>query len=128
MAGNIAQSSGDHETALRIYRGCAADGDNFSIIALAQYYEQGIGGVAKNPAKVVELFKRVALSSRQAYRSDGMLYYGLALYYGYGTVRDQAEGLAWLHRAADAGAPEAQAFLALLAAGTIPSQSHYFEP
>lgn len=127
MVGPVAEASGDHEGAIYIYSDCAKNGDNFSAISLAHYYELGLGGVGKDPAKAAELFHRVATSAREAYRTNGMLYYGLCLYFGFGVPEDREAGRAWLTRAAAGGDPDAGRFLALEAAGKTPSSEDYFK-
>lgn len=127
MVGHVAEASGDHESALHIYGDCARNGDNFSAISLAHYYELGLGGVSKDPAKAAALFHAVATSEREAYRTNGMLYYGLCLYFGFGVPEDREAGRAWLLRAAAGGEPDAGRFLALEASGATPSSEHYFK-
>lgn len=127
MVGHVAESSGDHESAIYIYGDCAKNGDNFSMISLAHYYELGLGGAPKDPALAAELFRKVATSSREAYRSNGMFYYGLSLYFGYGVARDEAEARQWLARAAAEGDRDAAEFLALAAAGAAPAAARYFK-
>lgn len=127
MVGPVAEASGDHESAIYIFSDCAKNGDNFSAISLAHYYELGLGGVRKDPAKAAQLFYRVATSEREAYRTNGMLYYGLCLYFGFGVPEDREAGREWLRRAAAGGDPDAGRFLALDAAGKAPSSEHYFK-
>ncbi len=127
MVGHVAESSGDHESALYVYADCASHGDNFSAISLAHYYELGLGGLPRDPAKAASLFRQVALSDREAYRSNGMFYYGLCLYFGYGVPRDEAAGRAWLRRAAKAGDRDARGFLALAGTPDQPGLGSYFK-
>lgn len=127
MVGPVAEASGDHESAIYIFSDCARNGDNFSAISLAHYYELGLGGVRKDPAKAAELFHRVATSEREAYRTNGMLYYGLCLYFGFGVPEDREAGREWLMRASAGGDPDAGRFLALETAGTPLSSEHYFK-
>lgn len=127
MVGPVAEASGDHEGAIYIFSDCAKNGDNFSAISLAHYYELGLGGAGKDPAKAAELFHRVATSEREAYRTNGMLYYGLCLYFGFGVPEDRAAGREWLMRAAAGGDPDAVRFLALEAAGETASSEQYFK-
>lgn len=127
MVGHVAESSGDHESAVYIFGQCAENGDNFSAISLAHYYELGLGGTKKDPAKVAALFYKVATSEREAYRTNGMLYYGLCLYFGFGVPEDRAAGRNWLRRAAAGGDRDAVEFLALADAGKEPSSEHYFK-
>lgn len=127
MVGPVAEASGDHEGAIYIFSDCAKNGDNFSAISLAHYYELGLGGAAKDPAKAAELFHSVATSEREAYRTNGMLYYGLCLYFGFGVPEDRGAGREWLMRAAAGGDPDAVRFLALEASGATPSSEHYFK-
>lgn len=127
MVGHVAESSGDHESAIYIFGDCAKNGDNFSAISLAHYYELGLGGTRKDPAKAAELFRRVATSEREAYRTNGMLYYGLCLYFGFGVPEDREAGREWLKRAAAGGDPDAARFLALEASGKTQPSEHYFK-
>lgn len=127
MVGHVAESSGDHESALYIFSDCAKNGDNFSAISLAHYYELGLGGARKDAAKAAALFYRVATSEREAYRANGMLYYGLCLYFGFGVAEDRKAGREWLRRAAADGDHDAASFLALEATGMTPSSEHYFK-
>ncbi len=127
MVGHVAEASGDHESAIHIYSDCARNGDNFSAISLAHYYELGLGGARKDPARAAALFHAVATSEREAYRTNGMLYYGLCLYFGFGVPEDREAGREWLLRAAAGGEPDAGRFLALEAAGAPPSSEHYFK-
>jgi TPR repeat protein len=127
MVGPVAEASGDHEGAIYIFSDCAKNGDNFSAISLAHYYELGLGGAGKDPAKAAELFRSVATSQREAYRTNGMLYYGLCLYFGFGVPEDRAAGREWLMRAAAGGDPDAVRFLASEAAGETPSSGQYFK-
>jgi len=126
MVGHVAQSSGDHESAVYIYQDCAQRGDNFSLLSLAVYYEVGLGGLPKDPAKAAELFHRIATGQAEAYAANGMFYYGLALYYGLGVERDVAAGLDWLARASSRGDRDAAEFLRLEAAGSAPQATAYF--
>ena len=127
MVGHVAESSGDHESALHIYGDCASHGDNFSAISLAHYYELGLGGLPRDAAKAAALFRQVALSDREAYRANGMFYYGLCLYFGYGVPRDKAAGLDWLRKAADAGDTDARGFLNLAGTPAQPGSESYFK-
>ncbi|WP_051378778.1 SEL1-like repeat protein [Derxia gummosa] len=126
MVGHVAQSSGDHESAVYIYSDCAAHGDNFSLLSLAVYYEVGVGGLPRDPAKAAEIFHRIATGKAEAYAANGMFYYGLVLYYGLGVTRDEPAGLDWLARASDKGDRDAAEFIRLAEAGTVPDSSRYF--
>ncbi len=71
MVGHVAQSSGDHDSAIYIYEDCAKRGDNFSLLSLAVYYEVGAGHLARDPAKAAEIFHRIATGSAEAMPRTG---------------------------------------------------------
>lgn len=112
LYGYVADKTGDHAAAIRIFEDCIRRwNDVYSMIWLAQIYETGIG-VRQDLSYATALMKRAAeLDDTDAYSTLARYHYGKALYQGTGTGINRVEGLRWLKRAAAEGSTDAQMFL-----------------
>lgn len=118
LYGYVADKTGDHAAAIRIFEDCIARwNDIYSMIWLAQIYETGVG-VPQDLAKATALVRRGAESDEHSgYAALARYHYGVALHRGQGTARDDAAALQWLRRAALEGVPEAAEYLRTQVAG-----------
>ncbi|MDX1320208.1 MAG: hypothetical protein R3207_08525 [Oceanospirillum sp.] len=112
LYGYAADKTGDHAAAIKIFEDCINRWEDvYSMIWLAQVYEAGVA-VPQDLAYSTALMKRGAHTQDAAgYSSIARYHYGVALYEGVGTEKNESEGLRWLKQAADEGVVEATAYL-----------------
>lgn len=112
LYGYAADKTGDHTAAIKIFEDCINRWEDvYSMIWLAQIYEAGVA-VPQDLAYSTALMKRGAHTQDAAgYSSIARYHYGVALYEGIGTEKNESEGLRWLKQAADEGVVEATAYL-----------------
>lgn len=115
LYGYVADKTGDHASAIRIFEDCIARwNDVYSMIWLAQIHESGVG-VPQNLPRAAALMKRGAeTGGDDPYAALARYHWGRALAEGRGVPRDLEAGRRWLARAGDEGVPEARALLASL--------------
>ena len=75
---------------------------------LADIYDEGLLGVAKNPEKAALWYTKSANQGNEA----AMVSLGDLYYYGSGGVPDQAKSIEWYQKAADKGSAKGQEYLA----------------
>lgn len=106
-----ADKTGDHQAAVDILESCVAKGNVWSMIWLAMLYENG-QGVPKDIEKSASLMRQAAaLHDEAGYATLARYHWGVALFEGRGTAKDEAEGIKWLRMAAEEGDKDARAFL-----------------
>ena len=112
LYGYVAEKTGDHESAIKIFEDCIKRWDSvYSMIWLAQIYESGIG-VPKNLPYATALMKRGAQTNDTAgYSSLAKFHYGVALVEGKGTKENKEEGIKWLKESFSEGIAEAGDYL-----------------
>jgi TPR repeat protein len=98
-----AQRQGDFETALRILRPLADQGDAGAQFGMANLYANG-QGVPADPAAAVELYRK---SAGQGYAAAQYVL-GLLHAYGRGVPLDYAEAARWYRLAGEQGIADAQ--------------------
>lgn len=104
LYGYVAEKTGDHVSAVRIFEDCIARwNDVYSMIWLAQMLESG-AGVAHDEARAARLMERGAMSDEVGgYATLARYHWGMALAQGRGVDADPARARHWLQRAADEG-------------------------
>ena len=119
--GNVAQVSGDHAAAARIFEDCIERwNDVRSMIALAHILELGVG-VPQDLPRAFMLLQRGAYTQDSAgYASLARYHYGIALLQGKGLGPSSTEGFKWLQRAAAEGVEDARRYLARNFAHQVP--------
>lgn len=110
--GYIAEKTGDHHSAIRIFEECIEHkNDVYSMIWLAQIYETGVG-VPQDLEAATALMRRGAhLDDEAGYASLARYHYGVSLFEGKGTKVNKEEAIYWLNRAADEGIKDASDYL-----------------
>jgi len=98
MLGYFATKKGWHEGAAKIFKDCSEQGNEASMIWLAQLYANGLG-VPRDLKRAAQLEKRAALRGY----SIGQYNYGLALLRGHGVDYDLDGAKMWLDKAASQG-------------------------
>ena len=96
--GYFATKSGDHKTALKIFRKCAEKGNQGSKMWLSYMHQNGFG-VKKDPKASTDWVKE---SAEEGY-SIGKYNYGVALLKGYGVKRDAKAGKQLIDEVAKGG-------------------------
>ena len=90
---------GNAEEALRLFRICAEEeGAPEAMAAVAQYYENGQGGVQADHQQALAWYRRAAEQGN----ARAMLFMGMAYEAGNGLPQDMEQALAWYRKAADA--------------------------
>ena len=110
--GYIAEKTGNHAAAIRIFEDCIEKWDSvYSMIWLAQIYETGVA-VERDLERATALVKRGAETDDEAgYSSLAKYHYGVALVEGKGTEVNVAEGIRWLKESSREGVEEARRYL-----------------
>lgn len=93
--GYFSTKSGDHETALKIFRNCSGRGNSGTKIWMSYMYQNGYG-VDKDPSKSTAWLKDAADDGY----SIGQYNYGISLLKGYGIKRDIEAGREMVLKAA----------------------------
>ncbi len=96
--GYLATKSGDHKTALKIFKNCAKHGNQGSKVWMSYMHQNGYG-VKKDPKAATDWVKE---SAQEGY-SIGKYNYGLALLKGYGVKRDAKAGKELIDEVAEQG-------------------------
>jgi hypothetical protein len=109
-AGVAAFQAADYATALRELAPAAKDGDPDAALTLGRMYAGGLG-VAKDPARAVELFRIAAEKGNAEAQHD----LGAALFLGEGVEQDMTEGLKWIVVASNNGHHASQAYISRVA-------------
>lgn len=118
LYGYVADKTGDHASAIRIFEDCIARwNDVYSMIWLAQILESGIG-VPRDEGRAARLMERGAMTDEQGgYATLARYHWGVALAEGRGVAADPVRARYWLQRAADEGDTQAADYLHRLGAG-----------
>jgi len=116
--GIAAYHAKDYETAVKLWRPLAEQGNAAAQYQLGTLYAEG-KGVAQSDATAVEWFKKAAE------QGNAPAQYNLAVSYaeGLGVEKDETAAAKWFRRAADQGMPYAQLNLGILYAtkrGVVP--------
>ena len=102
-----AYTAGDYETAIRIWQPLAEAGDHQAAYALGMAWQ-----IAGKPGEAVPWYEQAA----QAGVTEAQTLLGTIYARGSGVPRDLVRAYAWLHRAAEAGGPNARLMLESVAA------------
>lgn len=117
LYGYVADKTGDHASAIRIFEDCIERwNDVYSMIWLAQILESGIGA-PRDEARAARLMERGAMVEGEGgYPTLARYHWGVALAEGRGVARDPARAREWLQRAAAEGDEQAARYLEQLPA------------
>ena len=108
-AAKKAQARGDFAAALAACKADAAAGDANCQNLVGYFYERGLG-VARDPNKAIDLYRRAARQGLAAAQNN----IGHAYMIGAGVPKNAAKAAGWLKRAAASGNPPAENNLGIL--------------
>ena len=102
MDENCERVKPDDVKARRLFEASAANDHGIAQIALAQMYENGRGGLKKDPSKALHWYKEAVKNPSSIARENiGKIYYKIAYMYmeGVGTMKDVNKALKWFKKA-----------------------------